>query len=99
MLATVLIAIAVLYAINPPQTGTTTSVATEAIVMPVVHPYAVASPESPVFRHALIRVNQTGGYERAYLVGRMHLVEGTTLDPVSTSPYGITQYKEPKYPR
>jgi hypothetical protein len=99
VLATVLIAVAVLYAINPSQTGTTTSVATEDIVLPVVYPYAVASPESPVFRHALMRVNQTGGYERAYLVGRAHMVEGTSLDPVSTSTYGTAPYKEAKYRR
>jgi hypothetical protein len=98
-LAAVLIAVALLYAINRPQTGTTTSVATQAIVMPVVHPAAVAPPESPVFRHALMRVSQAGGYERAYLAGQAHFVQGTTLDPASTNPYGTAPYKQPRYPR
>ena len=99
VLAAVLIAAAVLYAINVPQAGISTPTATDAIVLPVVHPAIVAAPESPVFRHALMRVNGNGGYDRAYVVGRAHMVEGTTLDPVSTSPYGTAPYDAPNYPR
>ena len=99
MLAAVLIAAAVLYAINVPQAGVSTSTSTDAIVIPVVHAAAVAAPESPVFRHALMRVNSAGGYERTYVVGRAHMVEGATLDPVSTNPYGTAPYDAPNYPR
>lgn len=99
VLAAVLVAAVVLYAINVPQAGVSTSTATDAIVMPVVHAATVAAPESPVFRHALMRVKGNGGYDRAYVVGRAHIVEGTTLDPVSTSPYGTAPYDAPNYPR
>jgi hypothetical protein len=99
VLAAVLIAAAVLYAINVPQAEVSTSTSTDAVVMPVIHAAAVAAPESPVFRHALMRVASNGGYDRAYVVGRAHMVEGTTLDPVSTSPYGTAPYDAPNYPR
>jgi hypothetical protein len=100
VLAAVLIATAIIWAVAQPQTGTTTTTTGgEAIVAPVVHPAAVAPPESPVFRHALMRVGLAGGYERAFIVGRVHMVEGTTLDPVSTNPYGTAPYDEPNYPR
>ena len=40
-----------------------------------------------------------GGYPRASIVGRYHMVEGATLDPVSTNPYDTASYKAPHYPR
>ncbi len=98
VVAVALIAAAVIWAINQPETTTTTTVGT-SIVSPVVHPAAVAAPESPVFRHALMRVNSGGGYPRAYSVGRRHMVEGATLDPVSTNPYGTADYGAPKRAR
>ena len=88
-----------IWAINQPETGTTTTTVGASIVSPVVHPAAVAAPESPVFRHALMRVNSGDGYPRAYIVGQRHMVEGATLDPVSTNPYGTAPYNAPNYPR
>ena len=61
VIATVLIATAVIWAVNQPQTGTTTTTA-QAIVLPAAQQAAVAAPESPVFRHAQMRVNAAGGY-------------------------------------
>jgi hypothetical protein len=98
LIAVVLIAAAMIWAVDRPDTTTTTTVGA-SIVSPVVHPAAVAAPESPVFRHALMRVHSGGGYSRAYVVGQLHMVEGTTLDPASTNPYGTASYKPPKYPR
>jgi len=98
VVAVALIAAAVIWSINQPETATTTTVGT-SIVSPVVHPAAVAPPESPVFRHALMRVHSGGGYPRAYSVGRRHMVEGATLDPVSTNPYGTADYGAPKRAR
>lgn len=99
VVAVALIAAAVIWAINQPETATTTTTVGTSIVSPVVHPAAVAAPESPVFRHALMRVNSGGGYPRAYSVGRRHMVEGATLDPVSTNPYGTADYGAPKRAR
>ncbi len=86
------IAAAAIYAINLPETTTGTS--TEAVNAPAVDQAAVAAPESPAFRHALM----TGGLDRAYVVNLHHLVEGTTLDPVSTQPYSGTS-ASPNYAR
>jgi hypothetical protein len=99
VIAVVLIAAAVLWAVGQPEPSTTTTTVGESVVSPVVHAEAVAAPESPVFRHALMRVNAGEGHPRAYAVGRLHQVEGATLDPVSTNPYGTASYKEPLYPR
>jgi len=99
LIAVVLIAAAVFWAVYQPAPTTTTTTVGASIVSPVVHPAAVAAPESSVFRHALIRVNGGDGYPRAYIVGQRHLVEGATLDPVSTNPYGTAPYKAPNYPR
>jgi hypothetical protein len=79
------IAAVVIWAINQPQPTITTSGAA-AVTAPLVQPAAVAQPESPVFRHAQARVLESGGYSQAYLTGRLHQVEGTTLDPLSTTP-------------
>jgi hypothetical protein len=99
VLVTVLIAAALIWAINLPDATTTTS-STEAVPVPSAGPAFVAAPESPVFRHALMRAGMTGGYERAYIVNLHHLVEGTTLDPVSTQPYtGTSAAPSPNYAR
>ena len=50
-----------------------------------------------MFRHALMRVNAAGGYPRAYLNNLHHLVNGTTLDPVSTQ--ASRSYEQPDFPR
>ena len=99
VIAVALIAAVVIWAINQPETGTTTTTVGTSIVSPVVHPAAVAAPESPVFRHALMRVDSGNGYPRAYRVGQRHMIEGTTLDPMSTNPYGTAAYDAPNYPR
>lgn len=99
VIAVALIAAAVIWAVNQPTATTTTTTVGASIVSPVVHPAAVAAPESPVFRHALMRVHSEGGYPRAYVVGQLHMVEGATLDPVNTNPYGTAPYKAPNYPR
>ncbi|MGE5228907.1 MAG: hypothetical protein ACM3MJ_04215 [Deltaproteobacteria bacterium] len=99
LIAVALIAAALIWAVSQPAPTTTTTTVGASIVSPVVHPAAVAAPESPVFRHALIRVNAGDGYPLAYSVGRRHQVEGATLDTVSTNPYGTAPYKAPNYPR
>ncbi|HEX5641163.1 MAG TPA: hypothetical protein VFZ86_02360 [Thermoleophilia bacterium] len=99
LIAIVLIAAVVIWAVGQPAPTTTTTTVGASIVSPVVHPAAVAAPESPVFRHALMRVNGGDGYPLASIVGRYHMVEGATLDPVSTNPYGTASYKAPHYPR
>ena len=98
LIVAVLIAATIVWAIEQSQT-TTTATTTDAIVLPVVHANAIPAPESPVFRHAQMRVNAGGGYPREYVVGKLHLVEGSTLGPADTNPYGTARYKEPKYPR
>ena len=99
LIVLVLIAAAVIWNVNQPEPTTTTTIVGASVVSPVVHPAAVAAPESPVFRHTLMRVNSGDGYPLAYIVGRHHLVEGATLDPFSTNPYGTASYKAPNYPR
>ncbi len=98
VIATVLIASAVIWAVNQPQTGTTTTT-TEAVVLPAAQSAAVAAPESPVFRHAQMRVNAAGGYAPAYVANLHHLVNGATLDPVSTEPYTTGSYIKARFPR
>ena len=87
VIAVALMAAVVIWAINQPETATTTKTVGTTIVSPVVDPAAVAAPESPAFRHALMRVDGAGGYPRAYVVGQRHMAEGATLDPVRTNPY------------
>ena len=95
LIAIVLIAAVVIWAVSQPEPTTTTTTVGASIVSPVVHPAAVAAPESPVFRHALMRVNGGDGYPLAYVVGQRHMVEGATLDPVSTNPYGTARTRRP----
>ena len=97
VIATVLIATAVIWAVNQPQTGTTTTT-TPAIVIPAAQQAAVAAPESPVFRHAQMRANAAGGYAPAYLAGLHHLVNGATLAPLSTEP-STRSYVKARFPR
>ncbi len=99
VIVTIAVAALVIWALNQPATVTVTTTGGAAAVSPVVHAATVAAPEAPAFRHALMRVERAGGYPRAYVVGRAHMVEGTTLDPVSTSPYGTAPYDPPNYPR
>ncbi len=96
VIVTVLIATAVIWAINQPETTITTTT-TEPVVLSVVQPATVAAPESPVFRHALIRVGANGGYPRAYVTNLHHLVNGATLDSLSTRPSG--NFQQPDFPR
>ena len=98
LIAAVLIAGAVLWAVNQPETTTTTTSVSEAVFVPAVAPATVAAPESPVFRHALMRAGMTGGYDRAYTGNLHHLVEGTTLDPVTVPPSPAT-YEPFRYQR
>ena len=48
-----------------------------------------------MFRHAQMRVLESGGYTQAYLTGRLHQVEGTTLDPLSTAPSTASGERQP----
>jgi hypothetical protein len=86
VIAAVLIATAVLWAINRPEAVTTTTTSGTISAPAVVQP-AVAVPDSPVFRHALMRVNAAGGYPPAYVANLHHLVNGKTLGlPSSYAP-------------
>ena len=90
VIVTIVLATVVIWAVNQPQ-STTITTTTEAVGAPLVQPAAVAAPESPVFRHAQMRATMNGGHPRAYVVNTYHLVDGTTLDPVTTQPgIGIT---------
>jgi hypothetical protein len=98
VIVAVAVAAVVIWAINQPQTATVTSI-TEAAPALYVQPAAiVTAPDSPVFRHAQMRVLQHDGYSQAYLAGRLHQVDGTTLDPVNTAPYvpsgGVREFGE-----
>ena len=96
VIVTIVLATLVIWAINQPQTITVSPV-TETISAPAIQPATVAAPESPVFRHAQMRVNMAGGYPRVYVVNVHHLVNGTTLAPVTAHPSGT--FKQPDYPR
>jgi hypothetical protein len=96
VIVAIVIATAIIWAINQPQ-PTTMTPAAETIGQSAVQPAAVALPESPVARHAQMRVDVAGGYPRAYVVNQHHLVNGASLDPVSTRPTG--SYEQPDYPR
>jgi hypothetical protein len=98
VVATVLIATAAIWAINQPQTGTTTTT-TQAIVLPATQQAAVAAPESPVFRHAQMRAAAAGGYPPVYVANVHHLVNGTTLGPLSTEQSTTGSYIEARFPR
>lgn len=87
VIVTIALAAVVLWAVNQPQTSITTTSGGAAASTPLIQPQAPPAPESPVFRHAQIRALQSGGYSQAYLTGRLHQVEGTTLDPLTTTPY------------
>ena len=79
VIVAILLATVVIWAVNQPQ-STTITTTTAAVSAPLIQPAAVTAPESPVFRHAQMRVNTNGGYPRAYVVNMHHLVSGTTLD-------------------
>ncbi len=85
VIITIAIAAVVIWAINQPQTTITTS-GGAGVSAPFVQPVSAPAPDSPVFRHAQMRTLQNGGYPHAFLAGRVHQVEGTTLDPVGTQP-------------
>ena len=51
-----------------------------------------------MFRHSLMRVSAAGGYPPAHLANLHHLVNGATLDPVSTKPY-TGSYIRARFPR
>ena len=99
VIVTIAIATAVIWAVNQPETVTSTTTATisEAVSAPAIQPAAVAPPESPVFRHALMRAGIAGGLSPAYKANLHHLVNGRTLDPVSTEPGG--PFSQPDLPR
>ena len=83
------LAAAVLWAINQPEPATiTTTDATSSIVS--IAPAAVPVPATAKFRHELADFWAND----AYRVARAQQVKGTTLDPVSTSPYGSTAYEQ-----
>jgi hypothetical protein len=85
---TIVLATAVIWAVNQPQ-STTITTTTEAVGAPLVQPAAVAAPESPVFRHAQMRAAINGGSPRVYVVNLHHLVNGATLDRVTTDPGAV----------
>jgi hypothetical protein len=94
VIVTIALATVVIWAVNQPQTTITTSGGAVATT-PIVQPQAPPVPDSPVFRHAEIRALQSGGHSQAYLTGRLHQVEGTTLDPLTTAPitgYGRSEF-------
>jgi hypothetical protein len=86
VIVAIAIAAVVIWAVNQPQTTSTTTTGSAAVSVPVVQPGAPPVPESPVFRHAQIRALQNGGYSQPYLYGRLHQVDGTTNDPLTTTP-------------
>lgn len=94
----VIIATAVIWAVNQPETAIV-STGGEAITMPAAQPGVVPAPESPVFRHAMTRVRLTGAEWQAYKYGRLHQVDGATLDPVSPAPFSARNYEAPGYQR
>jgi hypothetical protein len=93
VIVAIAIAAAVIYAINLPE-STTTSIEYVSAPAPTI---VVPQPDNPVFRHDLMRMGQTGQL-RPYLTNLRHLVAGTTLDPVSTQPYSGTE-ASPNYER
>ena len=97
VIATVLIATAVIWGINQPQTQTTTTTS-QAVVVPAAQSATLAAQESPVFRHALMRVSAAGGRPLVHRANLHHLVNGTTLDPVSTQAT-TGSYIRPHFPR
>jgi hypothetical protein len=94
VIVAVIIAAAVIYAINQPQDVTITTTGSQAITTPVVTPNAPPVPESPVFRHAMMRNQLSGAELQAFKYGRLHQVDGATLDPVSPAPYGPSTYEQ-----
>jgi hypothetical protein len=88
--AAIVIAAAVIYAVNQPQEVTITTVGSDAVTVPLIAPNAVAVPESPVFRHAFARRQLSGAELQAFKYGRLQQVDDATLDPVGTTPYGST---------
>ena len=88
VIVAIVLATAVIWAMNQPQ-STTITTAAETVGVPLVQPAAVSAAESPVFRHAQMRAAMTGGYPRAYVVNLHHLVSGATLDPVTTDPGAV----------
>ena len=95
VIVAIAIAAAVIYAVNLPETTTTTT-STEAVYAPA-STITIPEPDNPVFRRDLMRMGATGQL-RPYLTNLRHLVEGTTLDPVSTQPYAGT-FVSPNYAR
>jgi len=95
VIVTALIAATLIWAVNMPETTTTTS-STEAVYAPAPT-IVVPEPDNPVFRHDLMRMGATEQL-RPYLTNLRHLVGGTSLDPVSTQPYAGT-IVSPNYAR
>jgi hypothetical protein len=98
VIVAIAIAAAVIWAVNQPETVTTTATTSEATYTPTIQPAAVAAPESPVFRHALMRMGIAGGLSPAYKANLHHLVNGRMLDPLSTEP-STGSYAQPDFPR
>jgi hypothetical protein len=94
VIVAVVIAAVVLWAVNQPESLTVTTTGGEAISAPLAAPAAVPAPESPVFRHSLVRMRLTGAGLQTYRYARMHQIEGTSLDPRSSTPYGTTSYQK-----
>ena len=100
VIVTIAVAALVIWALNQPATVTVTTTGGAAAVSPVVHAATVAAPEAPAFRHALMRVERAGGYDRAptswaartWSRGR----PSTRSAPARTGP---APYDPPNYPR
>jgi len=92
VIVAIAVATIVVWAISQPE-QVTIMTNSETIAVPLVQPAAVAASESPVFRHALMRRQQNGALTQAYLYGRAHQVDGATLDPIGTMPYGSSSFE------
>ncbi len=89
VIVAICIAAAVIYAVNQPRDFTITTTVGEVAGMPQAAPGAPPVLESPVFRHALMSQRLSGAELQAFKYGRLHQVDGASLDPVSVTPHRL----------
>jgi hypothetical protein len=99
VVAAIIIATAVIWAINQPAPVVISTTSGTAGAVTFVRPAAPPALESPVFRHALMRAGMTGADTQAYKYGRLHQVDGASLDRVGTTPFTVRKYEQPGYAR
>jgi hypothetical protein len=85
----IVIAAAVIWAINQPQTINISTTSPGTVALPVVQPNEVPVPRSEVVRHAQMIPLLHGQAAQSVLARRLHFIEGTTLTPLSTAPYAM----------